>query len=369
MAQSNRLADESEEGKIEVDTRIIKCSSCGGNMIFDPRTQKLFCEHCGTTEDVGEKILAHEKSITEGFSCDKKWDSKETVVFSCENCGAKVVLQKDQTATECPFCGTNHVKRTEELTGLKPGAVLPFQFDMENAVDYSKRWVKKRFFAPKSFKKNIKAERVKGVYAPCFTFDSSTDTIYSARLGTRHTRVVGSGKNRRTETYMVWHNVSGVFNSRFDDVLISAGSKLSQKTLGKIMPYSSNSSLSYDEKYLLGFMAYHYDKELETCWDDAKVIMDEQIKRDILKGYSYDAVDSFNMSTTHTGVTYKYAMLPVYVGNFNYKSKIYNFYVNGETGKVTGKTPISFWKVLFTVLGAISFVALIVLLVVLYQNT
>lgn len=367
MAKAERVFD--EEDVSEVDTRMIKCSACGGNMVFDPKEQKLYCEHCGSTEDVGAKILAHEKSIVDGFSCDNKWGAEETEVFSCDNCGAKVLLQKGQTATECPFCGTNHVKKVEELVGLKPNAVLPFKFGTDSALAYSKAWVKKKFFAPKSFKKNVKAEKLKGVYTPCFTFDSRTSTIYNARLGKRHTRVVGSGKNRRVETYMVWRNVSGVFNSAFDDVLISAGSKMEQNTLGKIMPYSSNESLEYDEKYLLGFMAYHYDKELESCWDDAKVKMDEAIKSDILKGYSYDSVSYFNMSTTHTGVTYKYAMLPVYVGNFSYKKKLYNFYVNGETGKVTGKTPVSFWKVLFTVLGAMAVVALIVLLAVLYQNT
>ena len=29
--------------------------------------------------------------------------------------------------------------------------------------------------------------------------------------------------------------------------------------------------------------------------------------------------------------------------------KLYNFYVNGSTGKVKGKTPKSVWKILFTV--------------------
>ncbi len=369
MAEVERVVDENGESQIKVDTHMIKCPSCGGNMVFDAENQKLHCEHCDTLVDIGEKFLANERAIVDGFTSDNKWATDEASVFSCDNCGAKVVLQKDQTATSCPFCGTNHVTKTEELSGLKPNAVLPFQFDVDSAINYSKTWARKKFFAPSRFKKNISTDKVHGVYAPCFTFDSHTTTIYSARLGTRHTRVVGSGKNRRVETYIVWRNVSGTHNSMFDDVLISAGSKLDQKTLQKLMPYNSNSSLNYDEKYLLGFMAYHYDSELETCWGDAKVIMDSCIKTDILKGYNYDVVDYFNMSTTHQNVTYKYAMLPVYVGNFNYNKKVYNFYVNGETGKVTGKTPVSFWRVFCTALGITAVIALIVLFIIMWQNT
>ena len=369
MLEGERVTTDYRQGEIKVDTQIIKCPSCGGNMVFDPSAQKLHCEHCGTIEDVGARVLANEKSILEGFALDKKRNVKEPTVFFCDNCGAKVVLAKDQTATECPFCGTNHVSQTKELIGLKPNAVLPFQLDMESAVNLTKTWAKKKFFAPRAFKKNIKAEKVKGVYTPFFTFDSVTSTIYSARLGKRHTRVVGYGKNRRTETYTVWRTVSGTFNSKFNDVLISAGTKIDQSALHKIMPFSTTSSLRYNEKYLLGFMAYHYDKELEPCWDSAKASMDTQIKADILRGYDYDTVGSFNMSTTHQNVTYKYVMLPVYVGNFAYKSKVYNFYVNGETGKVTGKTPISFWKVFSAILIVLIPTIIMIVLMLLYQNT
>ena len=96
-------------------------------------------------------------------------------------------------------------------------------------------------------------------------------------------------------------------------------------------------------------MAYHYDTSIEDCWGSAKGVMDGRIRRGILSRYVYDKVAYLNVSTSHQDVTYKYVMLPVYVGNFNYKKKLYNFYVNGSTGKVKGKTPKSLWKILLTV--------------------
>ena len=64
--------------------------------------------------------------------------------------------------------------------------------------------------------------------------------------------------------------------------------------------------------------------------------MDENIRRGILSNYIYDRFGYLNVSTSHNGVTYKYVMLPVYVGNYRYNKKAYNFYVNGENGKVNG---------------------------------
>jgi hypothetical protein len=55
-------------------------------------------------------------------------------------------------------------------------------------------------------------------------------------------------------------------------------------------------------------------------------------------------------------------MLPVYVGNFKYKQKLYNYYINGSSGKVGGKTPLSALKIACTVLLAVAAVVALALL-------
>ena len=349
----------------EVDTESIKCSGCGANMVFDPEKQMLSCPHCGTTASFNTETFSKELSLLSGFDAASQWTKEQAVVFCCDNCGAKVVLQKDETATSCPFCGTAHVKKSEELAGVKPNALIPFTFDGDKALEYSKTWARKRFFAPRKFKKHLQTDNVKGVYTPCFTFDSYTTSYYEGRIGTTHTRTVGSGKNKRTQTYVVWRNIRGTYNRGFDDVLITAGAKLDQRTLDKISPFETNSSKEFEEKFMLGFMAYHYDKELTDCWGDAKKVMDSHIKREILSGYVYDKVAYFNVSTSHENVTYKYVMLPVYVGNYRYNKKAYNFYVNGETGKVNGKYPKSVPKILAVIFGVVAVAVGIALLLTL----
>lgn len=354
---------EKSMGERHTKTESVKCLGCGSNMVFNPEAQKLKCPHCGAEKELEFQTLASELNIANGFSVERLWKESEAVVFFCDNCGAKVVLTANETAKSCPFCGTAHVQKVDELAGLKPNAVIPFAFDKMQAVNYSKAWAKRRFYAPRSFKKNISVDNVQGVYTPCFTFDSKTVSSYYGRLGITKTRTVGSGKNRRTQTYTVWFDINGTFNSSFDDVLITAGSKFDQKSLDDISPYGTNDSKSYDEEYFLGYMSYHYDSELTDCWQQAKNRIDSSIRRSILGQYNYDKVGYLNVSTTHLDVTYKYVMLPVYVGNYKFKQKYFNFYVNGSTGRVAGKTPKSVFKILATVFLGMLVVAGVFLLV------
>lgn len=342
----------------EVDTDNIKCPSCGSNLEFSPQTQTLVCPHCGYKEAFSNDAVAEELSIESAFANAEQWND-DSVVFGCENCGAKVVLDKSETAKCCPFCGTAHVVKLEELSGIKPNAVLPFKLALNQAAERCKAWAKKKIFAPKAFKKTLSPENVKGVYAPCFTFDSKTESKYVGRIGVTHTRTVGSGKNKRVETYTVWKRISGRYSYDFDDVTVFAGDKIPQERLRKLAPFDTNNSKKYESEYLLGFMAYRYEKDIKTSWGDAKKEMDKRLRNLILSQYHYDKVDFLDVSTSHSDVTYKYVMLPVYVGNYKFKKKSYSFYVNGHTGKVTGKSPVSIIKVALTavvsavVLGAI----------------
>lgn len=359
---AKKQLNERGEYELKVETEISKCPACGGNMVFDPERQTLYCEYCGSTQNIARGGLARETDIRQAFDKDEETQTEEEVVFTCDNCGAKVVLGKNETATECPFCGTGHVQISEVLKGIKPSAVAPFKIGLTRAHQITKDWAKKKFFAPNNFKKNLKPENLRGVYAPCFTFDSKTSSSYYGRIGIHHTRVVGSGKNKRIETYTVWKNIHGNFYYNFNDVLVSAGQKIDQDKIDRLSPFDTDNSKVYDEGYLLGFVAYHYDRGIEETWSQAREEMDGKLRKLILAEYHYDVLDYLNVSTQHDCVTYKYVMLPVYVGNFNYKKKLFNFFINGETGKIKGKTPKSPWKIIFTVLLGAAIAALIAFL-------
>lgn len=339
-------------GKREVDTEQIKCDRCGANMIFDAATQTLYCEHCGNHREIERDTQVREIDINKAFEQGELWN-REATVFRCDNCGAKVVLESGVVAKKCPFCGASHIMQSDEIAGIKPNAVVPFSFTLKQALDRCITWAKKKFFAPSKFKKKLEAENVSGLYFPCFTFDSSTNSNYFGRFGQRYTVMVGSGKNRHAETRIKYFSVRGNYDKSFDDILIAVSEKVNQKLMKKILPFNMASACVYDDSFLSGYMANHYDKDIKTSWQEAKATMDNIIRNEIIRKYNADVVDFLNVNTIHNAVTYKYMLLPIYVGNYRYNKKLYNFYMNASTGKVVGKYPVSPLRVaLVSILGA-----------------
>lgn len=324
----------------EVQTEVTKCDSCGANMVFDPNTQKLFCPFC-ESQKAFQTAEAKELDIRQALFSDSSTVAQNVHTFRCENCGARVTMELHAVALKCPFCGTSHIVEEQSQAGLTPNAVVPFAIDDKGAAESCKKWARKRILSPRKFKKTLSAENIRGVYTPCYTFDSNTFSSYSGRLGKRRTRTVGSGKNRRTETYTEWFYVSGEIALDFDDLMVLAGSKFTQKQFRKLQPFPSFSAGEYTPEYLSGFMAYGSDKPLQTGWDEAKGAMDADIRRAILRRYNADYVGSLNVSTQHHNVTYKYVLVPVYIGNYTFHKKLYNVFINGSSGKVYGKAPKS----------------------------
>ena len=338
--------------EVENSAVVTKCPSCGANMVYDSQSGKLYCEQCGTQTDIDSKS-AEEQDFEQLMQADNSW-GEETHVLYCSNCGAREVLKKGEIVQNCPFCGTSNIVESDELPGLKPNAVVPFRVPKEQAGEAVKKWARKRVFAPRQFRRSAKPDKLAGVYVPAFSFDSKTQSAYVATLGRYYyttRRVNGRVEQVRKIRYFT---VRGNYSMAFDDVLVSASEKIDEKSLAKLRSFNTGESLEYTEEYLSGFTASQYTKNGMVCWEEAKNIMRERVKAAILSGYSYDVVSSFNISMQCSGITYKYLLIPLYVGHCSWRKKLYNFFVNGVNGVVTGKAPVSPLKVAVTVLFGIA---------------
>ena len=350
----------------EVETFSAKCQGCGATMVFDPETQSLKCPHCGTVGEIEKDFSVIENDIIKGFQDAEKWNPNEQATYKCDNCGAIVVLSVDEEASICPFCKTTHIAKEGAFESIRPHMVIPFQFSVQKATDFSKKWAKTRIFAPRAFKKSICIENIQGIYEPCFTFDSNTYSTFYGRVGDRRTRTVGTGKNRRTETYIVYRNVGGSHDRFFDDVLIATNENFNQSDLQKLSPFKTEAACVYENKYLSGFVAEGYHKNLDESWRDAKVEIEARIRRQIIDRLHCDVVDYLNVNTRHENVKFKYLLIPVYTMVYRFKNKNYLVRVNGSTGRVKGKCPISPLRVAIgtilgigAVIGALCFMTLL----------
>ena len=341
-----------------------KCPSCGGVMDFDPATGGLACPYCGHTEEIPEDktkaASAEEQDLARADkleNCD--WGvAKKTVI--CEACGAESIYDALEISAVCPFCGSNQVMEASDKNTMAPGGVVLFQITDKQASELFKTWIRKKWFCPKLAKESAKAKSFKGIYLPYWTFDTDTDSEYRAEYG-KDRKVKGSDGQVKTVTD--WHPTRGAYQESFDDELICATTNHNQSMLQGLEPFRTAENKTYRPEYIAGFAAERYAVGVKEAWemakDSIKYKLRRNIEKDIEKRQHADRVRNLRMDTVFSHMTYKYLLLPVWISSYKYKEKVYQFMVNGQTGKISGKTPLSIPKIIITSIAVILIIALI----------
>lgn len=335
---------------------IFKCENCGAYKVFSPKNQALLCRHCGTLSQIEINRNVFKKPISQGDDIDAAGQAQtdEIEVLMCSSCGAALSMLKGEISGSCPFCGTGNVVPKENIKGLKPDECVPFTIEPQDAEKSFNNWIRRKWFVPNRLKKEAKAGNIKGVYSPCYSFDTSSRSSYRGVLGKRYTTYVGSGKNRRAVVKVKYFPISGNLDKEFYDVMAECSPHFDQRTLDRIRPFTLAKRAVYEKSFLSGFSADTANVSLSQGWLVAKSAIDSQIKSAILSRYSYDIIQSLDISTAYDDLKYSYMLVPVYLSSYKFKDKIYSFFVNGNTGKTAGKVPRSPIKILLAILGAVA---------------
>lgn len=339
-------------------TKVVqKCKSCGGDLVFNPSKNGLACQRCGSFESVNGAFTT-EKSLQELLDKAPTWQ-KDTIIVQCEHCGAKSVVSKFDLVAKCDYCGTANMVKTAETPGLRPDTIVLFEINRADALKQVNTWLSKRFFVPLGFKQQLKDRQINGIYFPVFTFDANVTAKYTATLVQTNTTTIMIEGKETTQSQTIRRPIRDVITHVFDDYLILANDEtINAKTLGRLQPFDTNHGQVFQQSYLSGFTVAQSSKDPHECWAEAKTAMEQAIRNQITARYTGNlSVENLRLDLDFSNITYKYALLPVYVGHIEYKGTQYPLYLNGQTGKIYGKTPKSWWKMLltFTAMGLAAF--------------
>ena len=347
-----------------------KCPDCGGTMDFDPATGGLKCPYCGHTEaikngngdeagSVGADMAAEEIALEDAENTANNDWGTSTKTIICKSCGAESIYDSQVISSECPYCGSNQVTEAGGNNSMAPGGVVPFKIDQKDAGNRFVNWIKRKFFCPKAAKESAKPKNFKGMYLPYWTFDSQTGSSYTAEYG-KDRRVK---RGDREEIVTDWFSTSGHYSEFFDDELVCGTNQHDTRMLRAIEPYNTADNKVYKPEYVAGFGAEKYSIGVKDAWEKAKAAISNKIRSaitsKIMAENQADHVRNLNVISSFSRITFKYLLLPVWISSFKYKDKVYQFAVNGQTGKVYGKTPVSAIKVILTIAVIIAVIMLI----------
>jgi predicted RNA-binding Zn-ribbon protein involved in translation (DUF1610 family) len=347
----------------EITNISFPCSSCGGNLVYKPGEDHMVCPYCGTPNEIAsdDSSTAVEEKDYSNFlkKAQEGEESIEQLAVTCQGCGAEVTLEENQTAGECPFCGTSLVAQSHSIKLIKPQSVLPFKINKEQATLNFKEWIKKLRFAPNKLKKYARHEGFKGIYLPFWTYDSQVHTPYVGAKGVYYyvteTYTVQEDGKSVTKTRQVqktrWYPRSGEVDNSFDDVLVPAASHLPEEKLRELEPWDLDNLVSYDPKYIAGFSMESYTIDLGDGFIKAKEYMSPTIEDTIRRDIGGDTQRISIMSPEYEDITFKHILLPVWLSAYKYKNKVYQFMINARTGEVQGTRPYSVFKIVLAVLS------------------
>lgn len=344
------------------------CSNCGAELLYAPGTTELQCDYCGHVEEIPVAERSFEELELKPYleALGEQSHSEQITMIQCRNCGANQHIEEHYKSLHCVYCNsplvTEDLKREEWIL---PGAVLPFQIDQQKAYQIFQKWVQGLWWAPNKLKKaSLDPQNTKGLYAPYWTFDAQLFARYRGQRGDYYyvTKTVGSGKNRRTvrERRTRWTPASGTVSGFVDDTLIKASKQRSGEIPKKVARWNLSKLLPFNSSFLAGFVTEKYTIPLReghlASQKEAEKIADRWARRDI--GGDTQRVSSIQMKLSEE--TFKHILLPVFISAYRFNGKTYRFFVNGQSGVLSGERPYSFWKIFFFVLTILSIIGVIV---------
>jgi len=345
----------STEPEEVVVRRMFKCPQCGGTLRFDPEIVDLKCESCGYVEVVEEVPIKDSEQVLDFNLPTRKghgWAEAERR-FTCRQCGAITLLPKAQTSDQCPFCGSAAlVAAPEEVELLPPQGVIPMGLESLQVQQAVKAWLGRGFFAPDDLSLLARDSRLHPAYVPFWTFNATLNARWSGYVSEGH------GRNQR----WVWRTGERIFF--YTDHLQPGTRALPADLLTQIKAFDLAALVEYKPEYLAGWPAATYDISLAEASLAAREVMIAEAKKELFYKAAGGAMvrDLEVTGSDFTGQTYKFVMLPLWVGAYAYQGKTFRVLVNGQTGKVVGDKPVDQVKVVLLIVTGVIAVGALALL-------
>ncbi|MBR1797378.1 MAG: hypothetical protein IJ757_05125 [Clostridiales bacterium] len=345
----------------------IKCPNCSANLVFEPGAQKLQCDYCGGLFDINELKLKVEELTGEDAlpevnlketeeevelehldAIEDVGKTSDNVEFVCNACGGKILSDSSTAASFCPFCGSPALIG-QRLTGeFEPKYIIPFKYNRAKAEQAFLKWCKGGKFTPVKFVSQENIAKLTGLYVPFWLYDMKEKVDVTGKGTTTRT----SGNYTIITDYeyyidgeLLWEKMPFDGETRINDELMEA-----------IEPFDYKELVPYDYKYLPGFFADRYDQSEEALKkrisDRCREYLSSEIDSKVKK---YQTHKTTKQNNKLVKMKSEYALLPVWFMHYKYLGRDYYFAMNGQTGEVAGKAPVSRVKqlMLFSVLLAL----------------
>ena len=330
-----------------------KCPSCGSPLSFNAEEEKFLCDYCGGTFDFDAVKNADVNADTEfdwgDYHANVSHEELDgTVSYVCQSCGAEVVTDATTAASQCPYCGNNIVMEHNVGGLIKPNGIIPFRIDKKKLSQIVADYCKDRPLLPKNFITQKKIQEVQGLYVPFWLYNCHAD----GRMGFEGTRmrVWTDGRFEYTETRFYYIDCTGDMD--FSRIPADGSIRMNNALMDSVEPFDFSDLQPFAKGYLSGFIADRFDDDADACLPRATDRVRTSVSRAFRSAVSqYDSITESKRNIDLQDTSVEYVLLPIYLITVKYGGEVYQYAVNGQTGKIVGELPIDKSRVTKRFLG------------------
>jgi hypothetical protein len=288
--------------------------------------------------------------------------TQQRVEVSCRSCGAQILFEPLQRTARCPYCDSPSVV-DRPATEDRPDPVfgLGFAVTRDEAARRMRRWIRRRKMGPFGLQ-GRSAEKVKGVYLPAYLYSATAHTSYRASIGERY-------KDKDDKNRTEYRDLEGRHSTYVADILVTASRGIPNDEIEGIEPFDLGVLARYTPGLVSGWIA----EEPSLTWEECRHLARQeatarvgQLLRRFLPG---DSVRDLRHSVELADESIDLTLVPLWVFAIRYDDEKppIRVLVNGQTGRVYGRVPLSWAKVGLMVAGIAALIGLVRLLVWLFQ--
>ena len=245
---------------------------------------------------------------------------------SCKNCGGAVRAVVGERSPSCLFCGSPALEeRVLELVIEQPKVAIEFAVDEPRAREVFKRFATSSYWYPSDLR--TATLTLNRLHLPSWVWSGTIESHFAALVPARSS----SGKCP----------ITGKEHLELHGVLVPSSTAIRRGELAAISPFDTALSAPFDPDHA------NEPFELGRLTRSAA----RQAAIDAMQAKHAGAIGKrISASRIRTACKFKDVhgeplLVPVYIGAYNRKGRLYRVVINGQTGRLTGEAPTSWCKV------------------------
>lgn len=275
------------------------------------------------------------------------------MILECRHCGAELTIDGNLRTTTCVFCASPSViERPEAEAGPRPTFTLGFVQPEQEVRTRVARWLRSQsIFCPGSLR-NARVEDLKGVYVPTYLYSAVARSHFQAEIGENYTETQtyttkdSQGKTvtrTRTVTKTEWRSLAGTRSANVTDVLVTASKGLSNAELSAIEPFDWRALRRYSPAMIAGWPTENPSLALDEGLALARREAETLTAHALVRFLPDDSRRLVGHDTSLEEEAADLVLVPVWLLNARHEEDKppVRIVVNGQTGEIHGKPPLS----------------------------